>query len=307
MGLTREGTLLEGVDKSAVPDFGAAADGDADRNMILGKQFFVTPSDSVAIIAANATCIPYFSAGLKALARSMPTSGAADRVAAKLGVKLFEVPTGWKFFGNIMDSKAVYGKEEYNPMICGEESFGTGSDHVREKDGVWAVLCWLSILASHNEPNKPFISVEDIVRAHWATYGRNYYCRYDYENIETENADKLTDHLTKMCGSGKPDIKLNDVPLETVDEFEYLDPVDGSISKRQGWRFMFQDGSRFVFRLSGTGSSGATIRLYLEKYETDPSRLSMARDDALGNLVKLALETSMLSKFCERDAPTVIT
>jgi phosphoglucomutase len=307
MGLTREGTLLPGVDKSTIPDFGAAADGDADRNMILGKQFFVTPSDSVAIIAANATCIPYFSSGLKAVARSMPTSGATDRVAEKLGIRLFEVPTGWKFFGNIMDSKAIYGKEDFTPLICGEESFGTGSDHVREKDGVWAVLCWLSILAANNEPDKPFVSVEDIVRAHWSKYGRNYYCRYDYENIETEKADKLTDHLTQMCGDGKPDIKLNGVPLQKVDEFEYLDPVDGSISKRQGWRFLFQDGSRFVFRLSGTGSSGATIRLYLEKYETDPSRLSMERDEALGDLVQLALDTSMLAKFCERDAPTVIT
>jgi len=238
----------------------------------------------------------------------MPTSGALDYVANKQGIKLFEVPTGWKYFGNLMDSKVVYGKEDYSPMICGEESFGTGSDHVREKDGVWAVLCWLSVLASRNpDASKPLVSVEKIVQEHWATYGRNYYCRYDYENVETAKADKLTDHLTSMCGANKPNLQLNGVPLSKVDEFEYNDPVDGSVSKRQGWRFVFQDGSRFVFRLSGTGSVGATIRLYLEKYESDPSRLAMDRDTALGELVKLALDTSKLQQFCERDAPTVIT
>lgn len=308
MGLTREGTLLPGADPASIPDFGAAADGDADRNMVLGKQFFVTPSDSVAIIAANASAIPYFKGGLKAIARSMPTSGAADMVAKKLGVRLFETPTGWKYFGNVMDSKAIFGKEDFTPVICGEESFGTGSNHIREKDGVWAVLCWLAILAAHNpDPAKPWVSVEQIVRDHWKTYGRNYYCRYDYENVDSALAKQLTDHLTAMCGSGKPKVSLGTVPLDKVDEFEYLDPVDGSVSKNQGWRFVFEDGSRFVFRMSGTGSVGATIRLYLEKYETEAAKLGMDRDTALEELVKLALTTSKLAEFTGRDCPTVIT
>lgn len=237
----------------------------------------------------------------------MPTSAAADRVAEAKGLKFFETPTGWKYFGNVMDSKDIFNKEDYNPMICGEESFGTGSNHVREKDGIWAVLAWLSILAYRNKEGQPLVSVEDIVNDYWKKYGRNYYCRYDYENVESEKAKVLTDYLTSLTGQNKPDIKLGDVPLDVVDEFEYNDPVDGSNSPHQGWRFLFKDGSRFVFRLSGTGSVGATIRLYLEKYESEPSRISLTRDEALGTLVDLALNVSKIKEFTGREAPTVIT
>lgn len=310
MGLTKEGTVLEDVDPVEIPDFGAAADGDADRNMILGKQFFVTPSDSLAVIAAYAgQCIPFFQkqGGVRAVARSMPTSSAADVVVAAKHMKFFETPTGWKFFGNVMDSKDIFHKEDFNPMICGEESFGTGSNHVREKDGIWAVLAWLQILAFRNKKGQPLVSVGDVVREHWKLYGRNYYCRYDYENVESEKAEAMTKALTNMCGLNKPDIKFGTVPLKKVDEFEYNDPIDGSVSLHQGWRFLFEDGSRFVFRLSGTGSVGATIRLYLEKYEKDPAKLDMSRDQALGPLVSLALSVSQIEQFTGRKAPTVIT
>jgi len=309
MGLQADGSPLPGVDTLTVPDFGAAADGDADRNMILGKQFFVSPSDSVAILAANANVIPFFKrqGGLKAIARSMPTSAAADRVADKLALKFFETPTGWKFFGNVMDSKVTFGKEDYNPMICGEESFGTGSNHVREKDGIWAVLAMLSILASKQTPGTPFVPLKKIVEDHWKEYGRNYYCRYDYEGVDSAKAAAFTEALTAMCGEHKPAITLNGSPLKLVDEFEYLDPIDGSRSPNQGWRFLFEDGSRFVFRLSGTGSVGATVRLYLEQYQADPSKLAKTRDEALGEMVSLALETSKLQAFLGRESPTVIT
>jgi phosphoglucomutase len=309
MGLQKDGSLLPGADAATIPDFGAAADGDADRNMILGKQFFASPSDSVAIIADNADCIPFFknAGGLKAIARSMPTSGAADRVAEKKGLKFFETPTGWKFFGNVMDSKVTFNKEDYNPMVCGEESFGTGSNHVREKDGIWAVLAWLSIIASKQTAGAPLVPVSAIVEDFWKTYGRCYYCRHDYEGVESEKAAAMMSAMTAMCGDAKPDIKLAGSPLKTVDEFDYLDPIDGSRSPNQGWRFLFEDGSRFVFRLSGTGSSGATIRLYLEKYEADPTKLALTRDEALGEMVNLALQTSRLKEFTGRDEPTVIT
>ncbi|CAM8948138.1 hypothetical protein QQ045_017382 [Rhodiola kirilowii] len=291
------------------PEFGAAADGDADRNMVLGKRFFVTPSDSVAIIAANAVeSIPYFSSGLKGVARSMPTSAALDVVAKSLNLKFFEVPTGWKFFGNLMDAGMC--------SVCGEESFGTGSDHIREKDGIWAVLAWLSILASKNKENLgggKLVTVEDIVRQHWATYGRHYYTRYDYENVDAGAAKELMAYLVKLQSNLDEVNKIvkeisSDVSnVANADEFEYTDPVDGSVSKHQGIRYLFQDGSRLVFRLSGTGSEGATIRLYIEQYEKDSSKTGRDSQDALGPLVKVALGLSKMEEFTGRSAPTVIT
>ncbi|XP_008221437.1 PREDICTED: phosphoglucomutase, cytoplasmic [Prunus mume] len=291
------------------PEFGAAADGDADRNMILGKRFFVTPSDSVAIIAANAVeAIPYFSAGLKGVARSMPTSAALDVVAKHLNLKFFEVPTGWKFFGNLMDAGLC--------SVCGEESFGTGSDHIREKDGIWAVLAWLSILAYKNKENlggEKLVSVEDIVRQHWATFGRHYYTRYDYENVDAGAAKELMASLVKLQSSLSEvnqivkGIRSDVSSVVNADEFEYKDPVDGSISKHQGIRYLFEDGSRLVFRLSGTGSEGATIRLYIEQYEKDPSKIGRESQEALGPLVEVALKLSKMQEFTGRSAPTVIT
>ncbi|GLT96709.1 hypothetical protein SLE2022_143140 [Rubroshorea leprosula] len=291
------------------PEFGAAADGDADRNMILGKRFFVTPSDSVAIIAANAVeAIPYFSAGLKGVARSMPTSAALDVVAKHLNLKFFEVPTGWKFFGNLMDAGLC--------SICGEESFGTGSDHIREKDGIWAVLAWLSILAYKNKENlngNKLVTVEDIVRKHWATYGRHYYTRYDYENVDAGAAKELMAYLIKLQSSLSEvnqivkGVRSDVANVVHADEFEYKDPVDGSISKHQGIRYLFEDGSRLIFRLSGTGSEGATIRLYIEQYEKDPSKTGRDSQDALAPLVDVALKLSKMQEFTGRSAPTVIT
>ncbi|XP_028767182.1 phosphoglucomutase, cytoplasmic isoform X2 [Neltuma alba] len=291
------------------PEFGAAADGDADRNMILGKRFFVTPSDSVAIIAANAVeSIPYFSGGLKGVARSMPTSAALDVVAQHLKLKFFEVPTGWKFFGNLMDAGLC--------SICGEESFGTGSDHIREKDGIWAVLAWLSILAYKNKDNlggDKLVTVEDIVRKHWATYGRHYYTRYDYENVDAGAAKELMAYLAKLQSSLSEVNQIikgvrSDVSnVVRADEFEYKDPVDGSISSHQGIRYLFEDGSRLVFRLSGTGSVGATIRLYIEQYEKDSSKTGRLSQEALAPLVEVALKLSKMQEFTGRSAPTVIT
>ncbi|KAJ9563575.1 hypothetical protein OSB04_008735 [Centaurea solstitialis] len=288
------------------PEFGAAADGDADRNMILGKRFFVTPSDSVAIIAANAVqAIPYFSSGLKGVARSMPTSAALDVVAKHLNLKFFEVPTGWKFFGNLMDAGLC--------SVCGEESFGTGSDHIREKDGIWAVLAWLSILAFKNKDSLSggkLVTVEDIVKQHWATFGRHYYTRYDYENVDAGAAKDLMAHLVKLQSSISDvnktikGIRSDVANVASADEFEYKDPVDGSVSKNQGIRYLFEDGSRLVFRLSGTGSEGATIRLYIEQYEKDSSKTGRDSQEALGPLVDVALKLSKMQEFTGRSAPT---
>ncbi|KAM7276213.1 hypothetical protein ACFE04_018079 [Oxalis oulophora] len=291
------------------PEFGAASDGDADRNMVLGKRFFVTPSDSVAIITANAVeSIPYFSGGLKGVARSMPTSAALDVVAKNLNLKFFEVPTGWKFFGNLMDAGLC--------SICGEESFGTGSDHIREKDGIWAVLAWLSILAHKNKANLDggkLVSVEEIVRQHWSTYGRHYYTRYDYENVDAGAAKELMAYLVKLQSSLPEVNKIvkgirSDVAnVASADEFEYKDPVDGSVSAHQGIRYLFEDGSRLVFRLSGTGSEGATIRLYIEQYEKDPAKTGRESSEALAPLVDVALQLSKMKEYTGRSEPTVIT
>ncbi|KQZ49861.1 phosphoglucomutase [Rhizobium sp. Root149] len=284
--------LYDDVMSPQGPDFGAASDGDGDRNMVVGKGMFVTPSDSLAIIAANATCAPGYADGIAGIARSMPTSGAADRVAEKLGIGMYETPTGWKFFGNLLDA----GKA----TVCGEESFGTGSNHVREKDGLWAVLFWLNIIAAKKK------SVKEIVEAHWAEYGRNYYSRHDYEEVDTDAANGLVAALREKLNS-LPGQSFGALKVEAADDFAYNDPVDGSVSKNQGIRVLFEGGSRVVFRLSGTGTSGATLRLYVERYEPDSSRHDIETQAALADLIAVADEIADIKKRTGRDAPTVIT
>lgn len=274
------------------PDFGAASDGDGDRNLIIGRGIFVTPSDSLAILAANAHLAPGYKDGLKGIARSMPTSGAADRVAEKLGVEMHETPTGWKFFGNLLDAGRC--------TICGEESAGTGSDHVREKDGLWAVLLWLNILAVRRQ------SVIEIVQDHWATYGRTYYSRHDYEAIETDRANQLIDALTGQLDD-LPGQRAGTLVIERADSFSYHDPVDGSVSHNQGLRIFFEGGARLVFRLSGTGTSGATLRIYMERHESDPARHDQETQAALAPLIEAAETLAGIRKWTGRDAPTVIT
>jgi len=306
MGLNKEGQKIA-TDKPP-PSFGAAADGDADRNMILSSQFFVSPSDSLAFIVANADLIPQFKDGLKGCARSMPTSGALDIVAKAKGLPFFEVPTGWKFFGNLMDSGTSYypDKPVYTPFICGEESFGTGADHVREKDGMWAVLAWLQILAKKTEAAGKLVSCEDVANEHWKTYGRNYYARYDYEGVDKPKAEEMMKMMAAKAGTlvGQ---EFGGMKMATNDMFEYLDPVDGSVSKNQGIRFIFEDNSRIIFRLSGTGVAGATVRLYLEKYTAPTGDLSLHQFDVVKPLAELAFDLSNLKEYTGRDAPTVIT
>jgi len=307
MGLNKAGEKID-TEGKPIPNFGAAADGDADRNMVLSAQFFCSPSDSVAMLVANANLIPQFKDGLKGCARSMPTSCALDRVAEKLKIECFEVPTGWKFFGNLMDSgtKVFPTTKTYTPFICGEESFGTGADHVREKDGMWAVLAWLNILAKKTEEAGKLISIEDVAAAHWKEYGRNYYARYDYEGVDKPKAEEMMKMMGDKAGTlvgqefGGMKIKINDI-------FEYTDPVDGSISKNQGIRYIFEDGSRIIFRLSGTGVAGATVRLYLEKYQDPSGDLFLHQFDVVKPLAAIALEMSNLKEYTARDAPTVIT
>jgi phosphoglucomutase len=272
------------------PDFGAASDGDGDRNLIIAKGIFIPPSDSLAMLAANAHLAPGYKAGLKGIARSMPTSGAADRVAAKLGVGMYETPTGWKFFGNLLDAGMA--------TICGEESAGTGSDHVREKDGLWAVLLWLNILAVRKE------SAKAIAEKHWATYGRNYYSRHDYEEVDANAANQLVLELRAKLDS-LPGTKLRGLTVEKADDFAYHDPVDGSISEHQGIRVLFEGGSRFVIRLSGTGTSGATLRLYVERYEQ--SRLDLDTQEALADLLGAADDIAGIRSHTGRNKPSVIT
>ena len=311
---------LNGQTPDEPPVIGAAADGDADRNMIVGRRFFVTPSDSVAVIAAHADALPWLSraGGLKALARSMPTSGALDRVASQLGLPLFETPTGWKYFGNLMDSHLL-GGQNLSPLLCGEESFGTGSSHVREKDGIWAVLCWLSILTYHNAdtPNGQLVGVGQIVLQHWRRFGRNFYTRYDYEGVDSAAAADVVDRLRAMGESfseagfsaSNPQPLVDGFALATLDEFSYTDPVDGSVATNQGIRLLFVDGSRIIVRLSGTGSEGATVRIYIERYQppgSDAALLASATD-ALAPLVSLALKITMVRELTGRDEPTVIT
>ncbi len=274
------------------PDFGAASDGDGDRNMVLGRHFFVTPSDSLAVILANADLTPGYRNRVVGVARSMPTSQAADRVAAKLGLNCYETPTGWKFFGNLLDTGKI--------TLCGEESFGTGSDHVREKDGLWAVLFWLNILAARQQ------SVADIVREHWRVYGRNYYTRHDYEAVDSTAANGLVDALRARLAS-LPNQRLGAYTVDYADDFRYLDSIDQSISEKQGIRIGFKDGSRIVYRLSGTGTEGATLRVYIEAYQPDPAQHDLDTQQALAELIDIANSLAGIRERTGRDAPTVIT
>lgn len=274
------------------PDFGAASDGDGDRNMIVGRKLAVTPSDSLAIIAANAAVAPGYRDGLAGVARSMPTSAAVDRVAKALGIACYETPTGWKYFGNLMDADLV--------TLCGEESYGTGSSHIREKDGVWAVLFWLNILAATGK------SVNELVREHWARYGRNYYSRHDYEAVEPLAAEDVMMALRrKLPALAGQDFDGYRVAL--ADDFSYTDPVDGSVASHQGVRIVMEDGSRIVFRLSGTGTEGATVRLYLERYEADSARHDLDTQEALAGLAAIAEQISGLKRRTGREGPSVIT
>jgi phosphoglucomutase len=290
--LTYAHDLVEAMKGPNAPDFGAASDGDGDRNMILGRDFFVTPSDSLAVLAANATLAPGYARGLAGVARSMPTSGAVDHVARKLGIGCYETPTGWKFFGNLLDAGRI--------TLCGEESFGTGSDHVREKDGLWAVLFWLNVLARRGEP------VEQIVRAHWREYGRNYYTRHDYEEVPSDAAKAVMQRVQDQLAT-LPGTSLAGRRVQSADDFAYHDPVDGSVSEHQGLRIIFDDGARIVYRLSGTGTSGATLRLYIESVESDPARQSQDAQVALRDLIDAALQLSDLRRLTGRTEPTVIT
>jgi len=306
MGLDKEGRKVE--TPTPPPTFGAAADGDADRNMIMGSQFFVSPSDSLAMIVANADCIPQFSAGLKGCARSMPTSGALDIVAKARGIPCFEVPTGWKFFGNLMDSGTKdYPKgETYTPFICGEESFGTGADHVREKDGMWAVLAWLQILAVKSNKAGKVVTPQDVAEAHWKEFGRNYYARYDFEGVDKPAAEAMIKAMADKEGTMVGQ-ELGGMKIKVNDMFAYTDPVDGSVSKNQGIRFIFEDGSRIVFRLSGTGVAGATVRLYLEKFVAPTGDVGMHAFDVVKPLAELAMQLSGLKEAVGRDTPDVVT
>ena len=284
--------LIKIMFSNGAPDFGAASDGDGDRNMIVGRRFIVTPSDSLAVLAANAHLVPGYAAGLKGVARSMPTSAAVDRVAEKLGIACYETPTGWKFFGNLLDAGRV--------TLCGEESAGTGSDHVREKDGVWAVLFWLNILAVRGE------SVEAIVRDHWRRFGRNFYSRHDYEGVDTAAANGLMAQLRASLAT-LPGQTVNGNLIASADDFAYTDPVDGSVSSAQGIRIGLADGSRVVFRLSGTGTEGATLRVYLERFEADVAQHHTETQQALAKLIALADALAGIAERTGRTAPTVIT
>lgn len=319
MGLNSDGSPDLSSDITSLPTLGAANDGDGDRNLIVGAQCFVTPSDSLAIICDNWESIPYFAraGGLKGVARSMPSSAALDVVAAARNIPCFSTPTGWKYFGNLMSSKEMFDKTDYTPFLCGEESFGTGSDHIREKDGIWAVLAWMSILMKANEnvaEGDSLVSIKDIVTRHWATYGRHFYCRYDYEGVEVNAANKVMELIRSNFVNGdaasiaddKSGIKL----LDAV-EFSYTDPVDGSQTSKQGLILNFQyssgDVARVIFRLSGTGSSGATIRMYLERFEKDPNKHDESAPVALKSLADRALGLVHMVEFTDRDSPTIIT
>ncbi len=281
--------LMMGAD---APDFGAASDGDGDRNLIIGKHRFITPSDSLAMLAANAHLAPGYTGGLKGIARSMPTSAAADRVAVALNIPCFETPTGWKFFGTLLDAGMT--------TICGEESAGTGSDHVREKDGLWAVLLWLNILAVRG------ISVDALAREHWAKYGRHYYARHDYEAIESEQAEILMAELVASLPS-LPGQDFGPLVVSKADSFSYTDPVDGSRCANQGIRVLFEGASRLVFRVSGTGTEGATLRVYLERYEPVGGDLNRETPEMLAMLIDTADAIACITRHTGRTAPDVVT
>jgi phosphoglucomutase len=317
MGLLSDGSENSSMAISDLPTLGVANDGDGDRNLIAGAGCFVTPSDSLAVICDNWESIPHFSkaGGPRGVARSMPSSAALDVVAKARGIPCFCTPTGWKFFGNLMGSKELFGKADYTPFLCGEESFGTGSDHIREKDGLWAALAWLSILMKSNDTTSgsPLVSVSDIIKNHWKKYGRNFYCRYDYEGVASEDADKLMEYIrTEFVHKGtSTTADETEIKLIKAEEFTYTDPVDGSSVSGQGLilSFQFSDGdpARVVFRLSGTGSTGATIRVYLEKFEKDSAKHHVASPVALKNLATLALRLVRIEELTGRHAPTVIT
>ena len=316
MGLLPDGSADPSVDLSTVPSLGAANDGDGDRNLIAGAGCFVTPSDSLAIICDNWSAIPHFSkaGGPRGVARSMPSSAALDVVAAARGIPCFQTPTGWKFFGNLMSSKELFDKTDYTPFLCGEESFGTGSDHIREKDGLWAVLAWMSILENANKDvaeHGPLVSVRDIVKNHWKKYGRHFYCRYDYEGVDSDAANSVMDlirseYIGAELSDDEPGIKL-----VGGEEFAYTDPVDGSHTSKQGLILSFEypngDTARVVFRLSGTGSAGATIRMYLEKFEQDENQHDTSAPAALKGLADRAVALVKMAELTGRDGPTVIT
>jgi phosphoglucomutase len=284
--------LMDEMFGANAPDFGAASDGDGDRNMVVGRGIYVSPSDSLAVLAANAHLAPGYKAGLKGVARSMPTSAAADRVADALGIGKYETPTGWKFFGNLLDAGRA--------TICGEESFGTGSDHVREKDGLWAVLLWLNILAVRKQ------SVAEILAEHWAKFGRNYYSRHDFEAIETAKADammaELRGKLSSLAGQ-----QVEGMTIAAADDFAYTDPVDASVSQKQGVRIIFADGSRIVLRLSGTGTEGATLRMYLERYAPGPDGLNHDPQEALAPIIRAAHGLAKIAEHTGRTTPDVVT
>jgi len=281
--------LMMGPD---APDFGAASDGDGDRNMIVARGLFVTPSDSLAILTSHAHLAPGYAKGLSGVARSMPTSRAADRVAKKLGINFFETPTGWKFFANLLDAGLI--------TICGEESAGTGSNHIREKDGLWAVLLWLNILAVTKKP------ADQIVREHWAAYGRDYYTRHDYEELETAPANELMDHLRSKLAS-LPGQRFGGLTVQACDDFAYTDPVDRSVTPKQGIRILFKEDARAVFRLSGTGTSGATLRVYLERFEPNPERHNLPTAEVLAPVIEAANAIAEIASRTGRNEPSVIT
>lgn len=317
MGLLSDGNANPSADLSTVPTLGAANDGDGDRNLIAGAGCFVTPSDSLAIICDNWEAIPHFAnaGGPKGVARSMPSSAALDVVAKARNIPCFCTPTGWKFFGNLMSSKELFGKTDYTPFLCGEESFGTGSDHIREKDGLWAALAWMSISMEANaglDANAPLVTVRDIVEKHWAKYGRHFYCRYDYEGVDSDAANSVMDLIRNDLVSGDlSQFRDSDIRLVKAEEFSYKDPVDGSVVSKQGLILSFQysngDEARVVFRLSGTGSAGATIRVYLEKFEPDTAKHGESAPSALKSLADRALQIVKMKELTGRDSPTVIT
>lgn len=285
-------TLMDLMMSDAAPDFGAASDGDGDRNMVVARGTYITPSDSLAVLAANAHLAPGYNAGLKGVARSMPTSAASDRVAAKLGIGSYETPTGWKFFGNLLDAGKV--------TICGEESAGTGSDHVREKDGLWAILLWLNILAERQ------MSASDILQDHWDTYGRDYYSRHDFEAVPADAAGQLMNDLRARLAD-LPGQSFAGRTVKRADEFSYHDPVDHSVSHNQGIRIFFESDARAVFRLSGTGTEGATLRLYLEQYAPQGTDHGKDTQEALQSVRDAAQEISGLTERLGRNAPNVMT
>ncbi len=277
---------------ASAPDFGAASDGDGDRNMIIGQNFFVNPSDSLAVMAANAHLLPGYKQGVRGVARSLPTSRAVDKVAESMGIDCYETPTGWKYFGNLLDDNRI--------TLCGEESFGSGSEHIREKDGIWAVLFWLNLIAIKQQ------SVENIMRSHWLRYGRHYYTRHDYEALDSAQADKLIKELrtqtTSLIGNDYTGYKI-----VLCDDFSYIDPVDGSVAKNQGIRILFDDDSRIVFRLSGTGTEGATLRVYIERYISDLTQHDLETQTTLSDLINIANSITNIKQRFNRDAPDVIT